>query len=105
MIAAEQRNGQSREAEVWTGHRTAKQKLQPPLCTAPCAGGRGFYLRNEGVLLNQALIQCALQHAYGAGCSPVMTPFFMRKDIMAECAQLEQFDEELYKVTGGPPCR
>jgi len=29
-----------------------------------------------------------------------MTPFFMRKDIMGECAQLEQFDEELYKVTG-----
>jgi seryl-tRNA synthetase len=25
----------------------------------------------------------------------------MNKDIMAECAQLSQFDEELYKVTGG----
>ncbi|KAI3910605.1 hypothetical protein MKW92_003962 [Papaver armeniacum] len=24
----------------------------------------------------------------------------MRKDIMAKCAQLAQFDEELYKVTG-----
>ena len=64
------------------------------------AGGRGFFLINEGVLLNQALIQAALHHGYGQGCSPVMTPFFMRKDIMAECAQLEQFDEELYKVTG-----
>ncbi|CAL5224747.1 g7480 [Coccomyxa viridis] len=64
------------------------------------AGGRGFYLINEGVLLNQALIQAALHHGYAQGCSPVMTPFFMRKDIMAECAQLEQFDEELYKVTG-----
>ena len=67
-------------------------------------GGRGFYLINEGVLLNQALIQAALHHGYAQGCSPVMTPFFMRKDIMAECAQLEQFDEELYKVTGAP-CR
>ena len=64
------------------------------------AGGRGFYLINEGVLLNQALIQAALHHGYAQGCSPVMTPFFMRKDIMGECAQLEQFDEELYKVTG-----
>ena len=64
------------------------------------AGGRGFYLINEGVLLNQALIQAALHHGYAQGCHPVMTPFFMRKDIMAECAQLEQFDEELYKVTG-----
>ncbi|XP_050237998.1 serine--tRNA ligase-like [Mercurialis annua] len=28
------------------------------------------------------------------------TPFLMRKDIMEKCAQLAQFDEELYKVTG-----
>ena len=34
---------------------------------------------------------------------PIMTPFFMRQDIMAECAQLAQFDEELYKVTGAAP--
>ena len=64
------------------------------------AGGRGFYLKNEGVLLNQAIIQAALHHGYARKCQPVMTPFFMRQDIMAECAQLEQFDEELYKVTG-----
>ncbi len=25
-------------------------------------------------------------------------PFFMNKEVMAETAQLEQFDEELYKV-------
>jgi seryl-tRNA synthetase len=68
-----------------------------------CAGGRGFFLKNEGVLLNQALIQAALQHGYAAGCQPVMTPFFMRQDIMGECAQLEQFDEELYKVSGARP--
>lgn len=63
-------------------------------------GGRGFYLRNEGVLLNQALIQFALHSAYERGSMPIMTPFFMRQDIMGECAQLAQFDEELYKVTG-----
>ena len=27
------------------------------------------------------------------------TPFFMRKEIMQEVAQLSQFDEELYKVS------
>lgn len=64
------------------------------------AGGRGFYLRKEGVLLNQALIQAALAHGVSAGCEPIMTPFFMRRDVMAECAQLSQFDEELYKVSG-----
>ena len=78
-------------------------------CRHGCgAGGRGFYLRNEGVLLNQALIQYALHSSYERGSMPIMTPFFMRQDIMAECAQLAQFDEELYKVTGQlprePPC-
>ena len=64
------------------------------------AGGRGFYLKREGVLLNQALIQFALHHAYERGASPIATPFFMRPEIMAECAQLSQFDEELYRVSG-----
>ena len=67
------------------------------------AGGRGYFLKNEGVLLNQALIQLALHSAYAAGATPVTTPFFMRREIMAECAQLAQFDEELYQVSEGEP--
>ncbi len=64
------------------------------------AGGRGYYLTKEGVLLNQALITFSLQFAYKRGYDPVHTPFFMNQGIMAECAQLSQFDDELYKVTG-----
>ena len=48
----------------------------------------------------QALITFALQFGHVRGFTPVHTPFFMRQEIMAECAQLSQFDEELYKVTG-----
>jgi seryl-tRNA synthetase len=55
------------------------------------------------VLLNQALISYALQFAYSRGSVPIQTPFFMRKERMAECAQLSQFDDELYKVTGVLP--
>lgn len=29
----------------------------------------------------------------------VQTPFVMRKDIIAQCAQLQEFDEFLYNVT------
>ena len=29
---------------------------------------------------------------------PLYTPYFMRKEVMQEVAQLSQFDEELYKV-------
>ena len=32
--------------------------------------------------------------------TPLYTPFFMKKDVMQEVAQLSQFDDELYKVTG-----
>ena len=33
------------------------------------------------------------------GYTPLYTPFFMRKEVMQEVAQLNQFDEELYKVS------
>ncbi|KAK4753210.1 hypothetical protein SAY87_022008 [Trapa incisa] len=64
------------------------------------AGGRGFYLRGAGVRLNQALINFGLDFLEKRGYTELQTPFFMRKEIMAKCAQLAQFDEELYKVTG-----
>ncbi|PIO24631.1 hypothetical protein AB205_0094790, partial [Aquarana catesbeiana] len=52
------------------------------------------------VFLEQALIQFALQTLAGKGYTPIYTPFFMRKEVMQEVAQLSQFDEELYKVIG-----
>ncbi|XP_078152110.1 serine--tRNA ligase-like [Carex rostrata] len=67
---------------------------------ADVAGGRGYYLKGYGVLLNQALINYGLSFLMARGYSPMQTPFFMRKDVMGKCAQLAQFDEELYKVTG-----
>ncbi|PRQ48899.1 putative serine--tRNA ligase [Rosa chinensis] len=67
---------------------------------AQVAGGRGYYLKGAGVRLNQALINFGLDFLEKRGYTALQTPFFMRKDIMAKCAQLAQFDEELYKVTG-----
>jgi seryl-tRNA synthetase len=63
------------------------------------AGGRGFYLKDEGVLLNLALINFGLAFLRKRGFKPMQTPFFMRKETMGKCAQLAQFDEELYKVS------
>lgn len=65
---------------------------------AEVAGGRGFYLKGDGVRLNQALINFALDFLDKRGYTALQTPFFMRKEIMGKCAQLAQFDEELYKV-------
>ncbi|KAH0843449.1 hypothetical protein HID58_090549 [Brassica napus] len=67
---------------------------------AEIAGARGFFLKGDGLLLNQALINFGLTFLKKRGFTGLQPPFFMRKDVMAKCAQLAQFDEELYKVTG-----
>jgi len=64
------------------------------------SGGRGYYLSGPAVFLQQGLIQLALQTLYKEGYTPLYTPFFMKKEVMQEVAQLSQFDEELYKVVG-----
>lgn len=64
-------------------------------------GHRGYFLRQWGVFLNQALINYGLEFLSQRGYTPLQTPQFMLKDYMGKTAQLEQFDEELYKVTDG----
>lgn len=67
---------------------------------AVVSGGRGYYLTGPAVFLQHALIQLSLRILAEKGYKPLYTPFFMRKEIMQEVAQLSQFDEELYKVIG-----
>uniref|UniRef100_V5G2R2 serine--tRNA ligase n=1 Tax=Anoplophora glabripennis TaxID=217634 RepID=V5G2R2_ANOGL len=67
---------------------------------AVVSGGRGYYLTGPAVFLEHALIQLSLRILHKKGYKPLYTPFFMRKEIMQEVAQLSQFDEELYKVIG-----
>lgn len=64
------------------------------------AGSRGYYAKGPVVFLEQALISLALQILDKKDYQPLYTPFFMKKDVMREVAQLSQFDEELYKVVG-----
>eukprot|EP01135_Chromosphaera_perkinsii_P004873 Nk52_evm6s302 gene=Nk52_evmTU6s302 len=64
------------------------------------AGNRGYYLKGPCVFLEMALIQYGLSFMHERKYTPMMPPFFMRKEVMQEVAQLAQFDEELYKVTG-----
>ncbi|KAF8802386.1 serine-tRNA ligase [Phlegmacium glaucopus] len=67
---------------------------------AKIAGHRGYYLTNDGVDLNQALISYGLDYLRSKQYKKIQPPFFMNKDQMAKTAQLDQFDEELYKVIG-----
>ncbi|SNW62509.1 Serine-tRNA synthetase, type1 [Orpheovirus IHUMI-LCC2] len=62
------------------------------------AGHRGYYLKGVGMYLNQALINYALSFLAKKGYTSVQTPYFMNKDVMSKVSQLDQYDEELYKV-------
>jgi hypothetical protein len=62
------------------------------------AGHRGFFLTNDGIDLNQAMINYGLDFLRRRSYKKIQPPFFMRKDMMSKTAQLDQFDEELYKV-------
>ncbi|CAF1455393.1 unnamed protein product [Rotaria sordida] len=62
------------------------------------AGSRGYFMKGPAVFLEQAIIQLALNILSNKGFEILYTPFFMRKELMEEVAQLNQFDEELYKI-------
>ncbi|KAG7663236.1 SES1 [[Candida] subhashii] len=64
-------------------------------------GHRGYFLRNYGVFLNQALINYGLHFLCKNDYTPLQAPVMMNKEVMAKTAQLSQFDEELYKVMDG----
>ncbi|MBN2157444.1 MAG: serine--tRNA ligase [Candidatus Lokiarchaeota archaeon] len=62
------------------------------------AGNRFYYLQNELVKLNIALINFALDHLISEGYSPMWTPFFVRHEVIKEAAELADFEEQLYKI-------
>jgi seryl-tRNA synthetase len=64
------------------------------------AGHRGYFLKDVGVMLNQAFINYGIAFMRKRDYTLLQPPYMMKKDIMAGVAQLEQFDEELYKVGG-----
>jgi seryl-tRNA synthetase len=65
---------------------------------ARVAGHRGYYLKGAGVLLNQALINYGLATLMQKGYTPLQPPFFLKKEIMEATCQLNDFEENLYKV-------
>ncbi|KAI9091301.1 hypothetical protein DFS34DRAFT_584651 [Phlyctochytrium arcticum] len=65
---------------------------------AKVAGHRGYFLTGPGVSLNMALIQYGLDFLEKKEFTKMQTPYFMRRELMAKTAQLEEFDEALYKL-------
>ena len=65
------------------------------------AGHRGYFLKGPGVQLNLALINYGIAFLMARKYTPLQTPFFMNKEVMAGVAQLSEFDEALYAVHAG----
>jgi len=64
------------------------------------AGHRAYFLKNAGVMLNQALINYGIAFLRKREYDILQPPYMMKKEIMANIAQLGDFDEQLYKVSG-----
>jgi seryl-tRNA synthetase len=64
------------------------------------AGHRAYFLTNAGVLLNQAIINYSIAFLMERGYNVLQPPYMMNKEVMSSIAQLSDFDEQLYKVSG-----
>jgi seryl-tRNA synthetase len=64
------------------------------------AGARFYYLRNELVLLNQALIKYALDFIAKRGYKLLQPPYMLRRDAIGGAVALSDFEDVIYKVEG-----
>jgi seryl-tRNA synthetase len=67
---------------------------------AKVSGARFYFLKNELVKLNHALVQFALDFLSGHGYAPVQPPYMIRKEPMAGAVILGDFQDVIYKVEG-----
>ncbi len=62
------------------------------------AGERAYYLKGDLYRLNQALIQFSMNLLIEKGFEPMQTPYMLKHRPMAAAAELEDFEEQLYKI-------
>jgi seryl-tRNA synthetase len=65
---------------------------------AQVSGSRFYYLKEDILFLNLALIQFALNELTSQGYTPLQTPFFVKSEVAKETSELGEFEETLYKV-------
>ena len=65
---------------------------------AKLSGARFFYLKNELVALNLALINFSMDFLSKQRFVPMWTPFMLQKPAMAGAAELADFESQLYKI-------
>lgn len=65
---------------------------------ASVSGARFYYLKQDILHLNLALIQFALNELESKDYIPLQTPFFIKGEVAAETSELGEFEETLYKL-------
>ncbi len=67
---------------------------------AKIAGARFYFLKNELVLLDLALQRMALDFLSAKGFTPVLPPYFMRREPYEGVTDLKDFEDVMYKIEG-----
>ncbi|MDE1770343.1 MAG: serine--tRNA ligase [Thaumarchaeota archaeon] len=65
---------------------------------AKVSGARFYYLKNQLVRLNQALLQFALDFLTEKNYTPIQTPFLINKNAMEGAIIAQDFEEVIYKI-------
>jgi len=87
------RTGGELAADVLTEHNLIDNEKATEI-----AGERAYYLKDDMVYLNQALIRFAMEFLDQQGYTPMQTPYMLNKAPMEAAAELEDFHEQLYKL-------
>ena len=64
------------------------------------AGARFYYLRDDLVRLNHALIRYGLDFVSRKGFELYQPPYFLRRDVIAGAVSLNDFEDTIYKIEG-----
>src|SRR6188472_683194 len=65
---------------------------------AKIAGSRFYFLKNDLVLLNQALIRMALDFLANNSYTLLQPPYMVRKEAMEGAVMLGDFEQDIYKI-------
>ena len=68
---------------------------------AKVAGFRGYFLKNDGVLLSFAIWQFALDHFLSKGFTPLIVPSLVKRETLLGSGYLPQGEDDLYKTQDG----
>ncbi len=65
---------------------------------AEVSGERAYYLKDDLYYLNQALVRFSMDILREKGYTPIQTPYYLKHEPMSAAAELEDFEEQLYKI-------